>query len=116
MPVNRIGFIGELFQLSRNYLKMNDFQKQVLRELKDLRNQLTLIYEEREILEDIIGSIKAFSEKLTFHRGHIDNIVDDVKGDVKESQLSVEEKMEEVKKEVKQGNNITEELKEAITK
>ena len=93
---------------------MDDFQKRVLRELKDLNTKLDLIYGEREILEDIIGSIKAFSEKLTFHRQHIDNIVDDVKGDVKESQLALEDKVEQVKKEVKSGNETTEELKEAI--
>ena len=61
-----------------------DFIKYLKREIKDLNTKLDLVYGEREILEDILGSVKALSEKLTYHREHIDNIVSDVKADVKE--------------------------------
>ena len=91
-----------------------DFQKKVLRELKDIKTELVLIREEREILEDIITKVGVVDDKIVWHRQHIDNITKDLKADVKEGQISLENKVEEVKKEVKEGNQTTEEVKEIL--
>lgn len=85
--------------------------KRLFRELRELKNGVSESRKDREIFEDIIGSIKALSEKWTFHRAHIDQKVEDVKSTVKESQFETEAKVEEVKDIVEnKGDQVKEDI------
>jgi hypothetical protein len=89
--------------------------KKIERTQGDILKYLELIYKEREILEDIELSVKSLGEKMVYQKGHVDNILKDVKGEVIEQNLATQEKVAEVKKEVKITQDQNEEIKKEVT-
>lgn len=83
--------------------KLTDEVKKVKSRVYELQKTVDLLYKDREILEDIQGSIRKLQELQIQARVHHDNMAQDIKADVKESQLAVEEAVDEVKEDVVRG-------------
>ncbi len=77
--------------------RLEDEIKKVIRRVDGLQKSVDLLYQDREILEDMQGSIKSLQEVLLYSRQHVDNAVKDVKAEVIEQGFKVEEKVQAVK-------------------
>lgn len=84
-------------QLQLEISRLSDEFKKLIRRVDGLQKSVDLLYQDREILEDMQGSIKALQEVLLYNRQHIDNAVKEVKAEVIEQGLKVEDKVEKVK-------------------
>lgn len=71
--------------------------QKTVRRVDTLQKSVDLLYEDRQILEDIQASIGALKSQVLAHQQHIDLSVKDVKADVKEGQAEMGGKVEEVK-------------------
>lgn len=78
-------------------VRLEDVIKKVIRRIDGLQKSVDLLYQDREILEDMQGSIKSLQEVLLYSRQHVDNAVKDVKAEVIEQGFKVEEKVQAVK-------------------
>jgi len=96
-------FTDPVLEQILNYIKTIDSR------LDSLEKQVTFIGTEREILEDVRSSQAALKELLLNHRTHIDNSVQDMKGEFIEQAIKTEEKLEETQDRVN-------DVKEIITK
>lgn len=101
---------------------MEKLTEQILEKLKNMEKRLEsiekyleLIYQEREILEDLRISQAALKEQVSGHREHIDNIVSDVKSDISIQGVKTERKLEEARKTIEHADKKVEEIKKAIT-
>jgi hypothetical protein len=54
----------------------------LVRRVDGLQKSVDLVYADREILEDIQGSISALKEILVSHKSHVDTATKDVKAEV----------------------------------
>ena len=84
-------------QLKFELSEIKDGQKKIIRRLDEIQKDVTLIYEEREILEDIQGSIKHLQEIILANQEHQDNARNSLKSDVKKVEFAVQDKVDEVK-------------------
>lgn len=83
--------------------RLEDEIKKVIRRVDGLQKSVDLLYQDREILEDMQGSIKSLQEVLLYSRQHVDNAVKDVKAEVIEQGFKVEEKVQAVKMSVEEN-------------
>ena len=91
-----------------------DDVKKLVRDIGDIKQYLELVYKEREVLEDIQGSIKHLQEIILQNQNHQDNNKKDLKADVKDIQNIVESKVDEVKQEMDTKTVIIKSSKENI--
>jgi len=94
---------NEIDELKVRIFKLEDLIDKVVRRQDSIQKSLDLIYNDREILEDIQGSIRALHEVSLHSRQHVDNKVDDVKAEVREQGLKVEERVEKIKNSMEQN-------------
>jgi len=92
-------------QIQLELSRLSDAFNKLIRRVDGLQKSVDLLYQDREILEDMQGSIKSLQEVLLYSRQHVDNAVKDVKAEVIEQSLKVEEKVQSVKETVE--DNIT---------
>jgi len=92
-------------QIQLELSRLSDAFNKLIRRVDGLQKSVDLLYQDREILEDMQGSIKSLQEVLLYSRQHVDNAVKDVKAEVIEQGLKVEEKVQSVKETVE--DNIT---------
>ena len=92
-------------QIQLELSRLSDAFNKLIRRVDGLQKSVDLLYQDREILEDMQGSIKSLQEVLLYSRQHVDNAVKDVKAEVIEQGLKVEEKVQSVKETVQ--DNIT---------
>lgn len=81
-------------------MKMGDEFAKLTRRIEQLQNSVDLLYEDRSILEDMQAGLRALQEVLLHNRKHIDNAVKDMKAEVIEQGLKVEDKVDSVKESV----------------
>ena len=93
---------------------LSDEVKKIVRRQDDIQKSVDLLFADREILEDMQGSIKHLQEIIIQNQQHQDNTKKDLKADVKESQLSVEAKVDEVQKTMNEKTVIVKTEKENI--
>jgi len=67
------------------------------RRLDELQKTVDLLFEDRKILEEVLGSIAHLKEIVHTSQSHQDNLTKDVKAEIKDVQFAVEDKVEEVK-------------------
>lgn len=77
---------------------LTDQVKKVVRRQDELQKSVDLLYKDREILEDMQGSIKHLQEIIIQNQQHQDNTKKELRADVKESQFAVEAKVDQVQK------------------
>ena len=77
--------------------KLGDEIKKVVRRVDQLQKSVDLLFADRQIIEDVQGSIKHLQEIILVNQTHQDNAKKDLKADVKEVQNMVEAKIDEVK-------------------
>ncbi len=77
--------------------KFEDELKKVVRRVDQIQKSVDILYQDREILEDMQGSIQALKEVLLHNRQHIDTVVKDVKAEVIEQGAKVEDKVNQMK-------------------
>jgi hypothetical protein len=76
--------------------------KKCVRRVDQLQKTSDLIYEDRNILEDMQASITALREGIHVNQQHQERVARDVKAEVIERGLEVKEKVENVEKKVEQ--------------
>lgn len=79
---------------------VNDEISKIVRRIEEVNNNVTLIYQDRNILEDIQQSIIALREGTHMTREHQDRAMKDVKAEVIDTKLTMEEKVKDVEKKV----------------
>ncbi len=72
--------------------------KTVTRILKDVLHEVSSIHKEREISEDILSSMQGLKELIIHQRVHHDNVAKNLRADIKESSIAVEDKVDEALK------------------
>jgi uncharacterized protein YwqG len=77
--------------------------------LDSLEKMARFQHSEREILEDVRNGQTSLKETLLNHREHIDNKIEDVKGEIIEQGIKTQEKAENTKDKI-------EEVKQILTK
>lgn len=85
--------------------KFEDELKKVVRRVDQIQKSVDILYQDREILEDMQGSIQALKEVLLHNRQHMDTAVKDVKAEVIEQGAKVEDKVNQMKDSVQ--DNLT---------
>ena len=75
--------------------KISDELKKVTRRINDLQKSVDLLYKDREILEDLQGSVRKLQELQLNARQHSDTVAQDIKFEIKDSQIKTEDKIEE---------------------
>lgn len=85
--------------------KFEDELKKVVRRVDQIQKSVDILYQDREILEDMQGSIQALKEVLLHNRQHMDTAVKDVKAEVIEQGAKVEDKVNQMKNSVQ--DNLT---------
>lgn len=86
--------------ISYSFAKLGDEFAKLTRRIEQLQKSLDLLYEDRSILEDMQAGIRALQEVLLHNRKHMDNVVKDVKAEVIEQGMKVEDKVDSVKETV----------------
>lgn len=76
-------------QIQLEFSRLSDAFNKLIRRVDGLQKSVDLLYQDREILEDMLGSIKSLQEVLLYSRQHVDNAVKDVKAEVIEQGLKV---------------------------
>lgn len=79
---------------------VNDEISKIVRRIEEVNNNISLIFEDRNILEDIQQSIIALREGTHMTREHQDRALKDVKAEIIDSKLTMEEKVKDVEKKV----------------
>lgn len=82
--------------------KMNDEMAKITRKQKELDEQMTLIYDDHNLLETIQGNITALHERINLSLNHHEKVVKDVKKEVIERGLEVKEKVQDVKEKMEE--------------
>ncbi len=77
--------------------EIKDELKKTTRRQDDIEKTLTLIFQDREILEDIQGSIKHLQEIILANQQHQDTARNSLKSDVKRVEFAVQDKVDQVK-------------------
>ena len=106
---------------------LSDEIKKVVRRQDELQKSVDLLFADREILEDLQGSIKHLQEIILANQVHQDNTKKDLKADVKEVGLKVEETQaivedattsikETVAGDVEKKNNLIQKLRDKLLK
>lgn len=85
--------------------KFEDELKKVVRRVDQIQKSVDILYQDREILEDMQGSIQALKEVLLHNRQHMETAVKDVKAEVIEQGAKVEDKVNQMKDSVQ--DNLT---------
>ena len=80
--------------------KLGDEVKKVVRRQDELQKSLDLLFADREIMEDMQGSIKHLQEIILQNQVHQDNGQKDLKAEIREAGAIVEDKVHEIKKEI----------------
>lgn len=96
---------SQIDQILVGIAKFEDELKKVVRRVDQIQKSVDILYQDREILEDMQGSIQALKEVLLHNRQHIDTVVKDVKAEVIEQGAKVENKVNQMKDSVQ--NNLT---------
>jgi L-lysine 2,3-aminomutase len=96
---------SQIDQILVGIAKFEDELKKVVRRVDQIQKSVDILYQDREILEDMQGSIQALKEVLLHNRQHIDNAVKDVKAEVIEQSAKVEDKVNQMKDSVQ--DNLT---------
>lgn len=100
--------------------KLGDEVKKVVRRQDEISKQVDLLFKDREILEDMQGSIKHLQEIILQNQTHQDNTKKDLKADIKGVQFAVEDKVDEVRLGIEEKtvlvNNVTESVISKIKK
>jgi len=79
---------------------ISDELSKMVRRIEEVNNNLTLIYQDRELLEEIQQNITALREGIHMSREHNERVVKDVKAEVIDTKLTVGEKVKNVEKKV----------------
>lgn len=88
---------SQIDQMIVGIAKFEDELKKGVRRVDQIQKSVDILYQDREILEDMQGSIQALKEVLLHNRQHIDNAVKDVKAEVIEQGAKVEDKVNQMK-------------------
>lgn len=88
---------SQIDQILVGIAKFEDELKKVVRRVDQIQKSVDILYQDREILEDMQGSIQALKEVLLHNRQHIDTVVKDVKAEVIEQGAKVEDKVNQMK-------------------
>lgn len=87
---------SQVDQILAGLSKFEDELKKVVRRVDQIQKSVDILYQDREILEDMQGSIQALKEVLLHNRQHMDTVVKDVKAEVIEQGTKVEDKVQEM--------------------
>lgn len=79
---------------------IRDELKKVVRRLDEIQKSVDLIFQDREILEDIQGSLKHTQAIVIANQQHQDMARDSLKSDVKQVEFAVQDKVDEVKNKI----------------
>jgi|SRR3972149_345761 len=71
--------------------------KKIVRRVDTIQKTLDLLYQDRNILEDILSRLTALEYSLNLNKDHQTQVQKDIKADIGEVAITVEDKMEEVK-------------------
>ena len=85
---------------------LEDEVKKLIRRVDTMQKSVDLLYQDRSILEDMQGSIRGLQEIMLHNREHNASAINDVKNEVKESQIAVEQKLTEVQTTVGEGVSV----------
>lgn len=105
--------------------KLRDEVGKVVRRQDEIQKTVDLLFTDRQILEDVQGSIKHLQEIILQNQEHQDNTKKDLKADVKDIKISMENKVEavqaivenaatEIKATVENKDNFIEKLKNKL--
>lgn len=95
---------------------LEDEMKKITRRQDDLQKELSILTDERKILEDIQASIQYLKQIIVDNQQHQDNTKRDLRADVKESQFAMEDKVDEIKKMVDSQTIVVKSTKDSIFK
>jgi len=76
--------------------RLEDELKKVVRRVDTMQKSLDLLYEDRSILEDIIGKVQSLQEQFALNRNRQEKHTQEVKSDIQGVQEKVETKFDEV--------------------
>ena len=71
--------------------------KELKRRMDSIQTTLDLLYQDRNMLEDIVTRVSQVEQALNLNKQHQTEIQKDLKADIKQSQFSTEDKMDEMK-------------------
>ena len=99
---NRLGEIeSRLSKLELSDSKTHTILEKVIRRIETLQKTVDLLYQDRNIQEDIQAAIHSLKEVLLANRQHQDFAMKGLKFDVGEAEEAITEKINKVKEEVK---------------
>lgn len=79
---------------------MEEDLKRIVRRLDSLQRTIDLLYNDRNILEDVVSRLLAVEQSLQLNKAHQTEIQKDIKADVRDVQNIVESKVDEVRGEI----------------
>lgn len=97
-----------------NIEQILNYIKSINSKLDSIDKQLTFIGTEREILEDVRVGQVGIKELLLNHRTHLDNKIDDVKGEVIEQNIKTGERIENASEKIENTNYKIDEVKKEV--
>ncbi len=76
---------------------MEEELKKIVRRLDSLQKTTDLLFQDRNILEDILSRLSAVEQALHLNKEHQTEMQKDMKADVKDVKFAVQDKIDEVK-------------------
>jgi len=84
------------------YIEIVNELKKVIRRIEDQRRTIDSIHADRDLLEDILNRMTAIESALNLQRSHATETAKNIKADISDVKVVVQDKIEEVSEQIVQ--------------
>ena len=108
---------GQIRKLTKRMLKVDDTLDAILRTQKEILSQLTLIYDDHNLIEKVEANVTSLHSRLDNNLEHYERFIKDAKADIIEEILKTQENVQKTTdKTIKHVTSKTSGITEALEK